>query len=245
MNEYFIHESTSGTDARLMKLRAKYGSRYYGMYWLTLEWLYQNADAIGSYDITSLSFYLHEPEKDTEEFLEYCISTGLFINDNDGLYSLRLKEHKEKQIDKSEKARTNVLRRYNKRTYVGTTSRVKESRVEKSKVEQNISTSDKEIISENENEFRQAIPILSKILGSEKRFTPAALKKWSSRRLSFSADELLNAFSNLSNEPDLWKIKNNGFRSLEWWLHSDERIEEMKNCHLKQSSSKGNFIIAS
>src|SRR3990167_1043307 len=102
MNEFFIHDSTAGTDARLMNLRAKYGGRYYGMYWLTLEWLYQQADAIGTYDIKSISFYLHESEEDKKNFIDCCVELQLFINDNTGLYSLRLKEQKEKQIQKSE-----------------------------------------------------------------------------------------------------------------------------------------------
>ena len=133
MNEYFVHDSTAGTDARLMHMRSLYGCKYYVMYWLTLEWLYQNADAVGEYDIKSLSFYMHVDEKETKEFLDYCIEKQLFINDKTGLYSLRLKEQKEKQIDKSDKARANALRRHSKRICDGNASRVEKSRVEKSK----------------------------------------------------------------------------------------------------------------
>ncbi len=101
-----------------------------------------------------------------------------------------------------------------------------------------------EVLSEKESEFRNIIPLLSKVLGYEKIFTVDALKKWNSRRLSFSAEELLNAFNNLSKESDLWKIKNNGWRPLSWWLQSDSRIEEMLNCHLKRPVAEKGFIIA-
>jgi hypothetical protein len=130
-SEWFPHDSSAGTDVKLTKLRAKYGCRYYGMYWLTLEWLYQNVDSIGEYDIAALSFHLREDEETTKEFIDYCISIDLFINDNGSLYSLRLKEQKEKQNERSETARTNVLRRYNKRSYGGTTIREEKRREEK------------------------------------------------------------------------------------------------------------------
>lgn len=92
-----------------------------------------------------------------------------------------------------------------------------------------------EIISKEENEFRELLIIVSNLFGHEKVFTKDGLQKFNTRKQKYSAAELQKAFMNLSNEPDLWKIKNNGFRPMQWWLHSDERIESMKVCHLKKS----------
>lgn len=101
------------------------------------------------------------------------------------------------------------------------------------------SNSDKaEIVDPQEMEFREFIPFASKVLGHQKTFTRDALEKWRARRRKFSARDLAAAFANLRNEPDQWKIENNGHRPLSWWLKSDERIEEMQVCHLKGGGPK-------
>lgn len=112
MPEWFPHDATAGTDAKLMQLRAKSGGRYYGNYWLTLEWLWQMADAKADLgELDGLAFYLHESEKDTRTFINFCTSIGLFIEDGECFYSQRLLQEKGRQIEKSEIARANVAKR--------------------------------------------------------------------------------------------------------------------------------------
>lgn len=90
----------------------------------------------------------------------------------------------------------------------------------------------------------------SAIFPNEKTINDKVKEKWAARRKTFGAKKIAEAFANLVNEPDKWKIKNNGQRPLSWWLHSDERIEEMFACHLKKgknslsiiSDSYGNFM---
>lgn len=103
-----------------------------------------------------------------------------------------------------------------------------------------------EIVDEEEIEFRRFIPIASDVLRHEKTFSKEALTKWKARRKKFSALEITEAFKNLVNECDLWKIENNGFRPLSWWLHSDKRIEDMQVVHLKQPARGKNtgFVIS-
>jgi len=178
------------------------------MYWLTLEWLYQNADAVAEYDISSLSFYLHETEEDTKEFLDYCISQGLLISDKSGLFSLRLKEHKEKQIEKSEQARANVLRRYNKRNYGRTTSRVKKSRVEDSREEKskeenksivaNATATDKSLAEEMAKGLMEANPAFYQKYSSKGSELRAKIDKWAEdiekmKRIDNVTDEQISA----------------------------------------------------
>ena len=86
------------------------------------------------------------------------------------------------------------------------------------------------ILSEEE-EFLSSIEC---VVG-KKTMTDKARKKLDTRLKKYSLEELKEAFLNLANEPDLWKIKNNGFRPLAWWLDSDDRIEEMRNCHAKKT----------
>lgn len=95
-----------------------------------------------------------------------------------------------------------------------------------------------EVINEIESELRKFLPFVSKILGSEKTFSIKALSKWKTRRLKYSARELAESFLNLQREPDLWKVKNNGWRPISWWLRSDEYILELQNCHLKGGNGR-------
>ena len=44
------------------------------------------------------------------------------------------------------------------------------------------------------------------MLGSKKLITDEGLKKWKARRKKWSAHELGDAFLNLQQEPDHWKI---------------------------------------
>ena len=92
-----------------------------------------------------------------------------------------------------------------------------------------------EYMSDSETELTEFVRVCSVVFGHEKRMTKDARKKYAIRRGVYGADQLLTAFKNLLNEPDGWKLKNNGFRPLAWWLHNDERIEEMLTCHLKVS----------
>lgn len=67
-----------------------------------------------------------------------------------------------------------------------------------------------EVVDEYEAELRKLIPFASDILGFPKLLTPEALTRWKGRRRRWSTRELAQAFANLRNEPDRWKIKNNG-----------------------------------
>lgn len=73
--------------------------------------------------------------------------------------------------------------------------------------------------------------------GEKKVWTQKAKDKIKTRLKTFSIDDICAAFRNLVNEPDKWKLENNGQRPLAWWLHSDERILEMQNCHKKRGGS--------
>lgn len=99
-----------------------------------------------------------------------------------------------------------------------------------------------QIVDDAEAELRTFIAQLNETkLMPEKTFTPAALKAWKARRKTYSIQQLASALLNLQREPDRWQLQNNGFRPLSWWLEKDDRIEQMKNCHLK-GSGKANSI---
>lgn len=91
-----------------------------------------------------------------------------------------------------------------------------------------------QVLEPEESELRKFVMWLNdKSIMSAKTITPAAIKAWKARRKTYTARELAEAFVNLCNEPDRWQLRNNGFRPLSWWLEKDDRIETMRNCHLK------------
>ena len=89
-------------------------------------------------------------------------------------------------------------------------------------------------MSELEEEYRGFLKGVSQILGKDKVFSPAGLKKYRTRRETFTVERLCEAFMNLEREPDRWKIQNNSFRPMQWWLRSDDYIVELEHVHEKQ-----------
>jgi len=86
---------------------------------------------------------------------------------------------------------------------------------------------------------QKILDVSEKVFGQKKMMTDSARKKLKARLKNFTVDEICDAFLNLENEPDQWKLSNNGGRTLAWWLHSDDRILEMQNCHLKKTKNGG------
>lgn len=99
-----------------------------------------------------------------------------------------------------------------------------------------------EVLPELETDLQELRKLAEKIFKCPKMVTDATRKKYKARRKTFSHKQIMWAFRNLENEHDKWKIKNNGGRTLAWWLHNDDRIEGMASCHMKQSSSRGIII---
>jgi hypothetical protein len=70
------------------------------------------------------------------------------------------------------------------------------------------------VLDKSEEEFRGFIAFATEILGHQKTFTGEAFEKWRARRRKYSVEDICQAFYNLRNEPDQWKLTNNGFRPL-------------------------------
>lgn len=116
MNSWFPHDCTAFSDAKLLRVRARYGWEGYAFYFVTLEWMYQMADAIADRsDIGSLSLVLGIDEEKTYAFVDYCIEVGLFAQDEQGrVSSPRLVSEKVKEHEKSSKAKEAAERRWGK-----------------------------------------------------------------------------------------------------------------------------------
>lgn len=100
--KWFKHDSDAHTDAKLRKLRLKYGMRGYGLYWYCLELIAHNIDE------HNLTFELeHDAEliaADTaldslvvEEMMRYMVTLGLFELSGERISCLKML----KRIDSS------------------------------------------------------------------------------------------------------------------------------------------------
>jgi len=100
--KWYKHDTNAHADAKLKKVRMKYGLEGYGMYWYCLELI------AASVDVDNLTFELeHDAEiisHDTgihyervNEMMTYMVDLGLFENDNGAVTCLKLA----KRLDKS------------------------------------------------------------------------------------------------------------------------------------------------
>ena len=104
---YFRHDATASSDGRLLKLRGKYGYEGMGVYWHIIETLYLND---GSMDTDALRSLF---DRNTD-VLEYCVSIGLLV-EKDGAYSSqRLTIEIDYRMEKSEKAKKSIAKRWRK-----------------------------------------------------------------------------------------------------------------------------------
>ena len=100
--KWFKHDSDAGSDAKLLRVRMKYGMEGYGLYWHCLELI------VGGIDESNLTFELeHDAEiiahqtgihyERVQEMMAYMVEQGLFENRNGNITCMKLL----KRLDKS------------------------------------------------------------------------------------------------------------------------------------------------
>lgn len=247
---WFRHDANASTDGKLLILRARHGLEGIGTFWFLIEHMYQN-DGYLKKEVIDV---LLSGVANAKQMLSTCLELSIFnVKSTDEWYSERLLEEIRRRshiIEKRRRAgrRGGLVSAKNKTIANAQANaqaklkRVEESRVEKKRIEKNtymVADATPHTVNENEMELRRLIRWIneSKLFPNEKVFTIEACRKWSVRRRKYPTEKIREAFGNLVNEPDKWKINNNGHRSMAWWLHSDDRIEEMLNCHLKKMTN--------
>ena len=235
---YFRHDYNSHNDEKILMLRSEHGTEAYGVFWMILETMAMSSTGeINREAIGGLSLGYGVAKGRLSEIIDYCVRIGLFKKSHNGaIISTRMKSHlAERQVLKDAGRRGAEKRWKISQKNSPPNSQGEERRGEERKENNNVYICD---------EFEDFVRWLNNknILKGEKSVSVEGHRKWNIRRKVYSAEKIAAAFENLLNEPDKWKIENNGHRSLVWWLHSDERIEEMLNCHLK--GRHGSVLIA-
>lgn len=182
--KWFKHDSDAGSDAKLRKLRLKYGAQGYGIYWYCLELIARNVDK------NNLTFELeHDADLIADDFklsaelvqemMTYMVNLGLFENVNGIITCLKMASRTDEYTQK-------LLLNTNTYKSVGTLSGqnpekselIEENRTDKIRIEQNKYTS----------EFEQFWSIYPKKIGKD-----AAFKSW--KKLKPRIDDVMFALS--------------------------------------------------
>ena len=138
---WFKHDTDANGDAKLKRLRMKYGLEGYGLYWYCLELI------AGSIDKDNLTFELeHDAEiisfdtnihyERVQEMMTYMVSLGLFEQDQGAITCLKLAKRLDKSMTNSPKMR-DMIENVRKRHDIVSERhpRIEENRVEKNKKE--------------------------------------------------------------------------------------------------------------
>ena len=109
---FFRHDVQARHDKRLIRICTKYGNAGYGVYFKLLEIMGQE-----DLDINDLDVYSKEVGETVEflvEFVNYCLSIGLFEQDVNIVYSRRMNEFKQAIHERSFNAAKAAEKRWKK-----------------------------------------------------------------------------------------------------------------------------------
>ena len=110
---YFLHQSNSFYDYKIIKMRSKLGIESYGIFWAVLELLFNEENKLCIDDYNALAFSLQCDSALLKQVIE---DFDLFVIEDGCFYSKRLNEHIEEINTKSIKAKENAKKRWNNAT---------------------------------------------------------------------------------------------------------------------------------
>ena len=114
---YFLHQSNSFYDYKIIKMRSKLGIESYGVFWAVLELLFNEENKLCIDDYDALAFSLQCDAKVLKQVVE---DFDLFVVEDGCFYSKRLNEHIEEINLKSKKAKDSVSKRWNNTNVIRT-----------------------------------------------------------------------------------------------------------------------------
>ena len=126
---YFIHQSNSFQDYKIIKMRSKLGIASYGVFWAVLELLFNEENKLCIDDYDALAYSL---QCDTDLLRQVIEDFELFVIEDNCFYSKRLNSHIEEINNKSIKAKESASKRWNNANAIRTQSDSNASKVNKS-----------------------------------------------------------------------------------------------------------------
>jgi len=141
MKEFFSHDFNARNDKQLIKVHMKHGLSGIGAFWCIVEMLFEESGYLSIDEYERIAFELRTDNDTIRSVIE---DFDLFENDGEKFWSVSALDRLKIRMDKSEKARESVNKRwkkYERNTNVKesqserNTSKVKESKVKESKKE--------------------------------------------------------------------------------------------------------------
>jgi hypothetical protein len=106
---FFPHDTNSRSDPSMQRLIMKEGMRGVGIYWSIIEMLHENYGKVKRTEIERIAFELHE---EYERITNVIRNYGLFVEDEENLFSKRVDRNISDIMTKSEKARNSINERW-------------------------------------------------------------------------------------------------------------------------------------
>lgn len=118
MSEYFSHNYNARNSLALKKITRQYGLEGVGLYWCLIEIFYENEGQIPTDSIADIAFDLRVDESTVEGVISLC---DLFELEDGFITAPGVIEQLNIRREKSEKARQNIAKRWEKKTEKNTT----------------------------------------------------------------------------------------------------------------------------
>ena len=108
---YFSHDYNAATDEKIVKMLSRHGMTGYGIFWRTIEMLYNNANAL-DLDYDRIAYELRF--SDTDIISSVINDFNLFIVSDGQFGSASIERRLDERDEKSEKARQSAFHRWRK-----------------------------------------------------------------------------------------------------------------------------------
>jgi len=216
--KWMKHDSNANADAKLKKLRLKYGMEGYGVYWLCLEYVAANVEK------HNLTFELeHDAEliaADTgihyeliSEMMAYMVKLGLFENDRGVITCLKMATRTDEYTQKLLRSLENVP------TISGQTpDNIPPNRIEENRIEKN--REDLPPVHEIYNKICTNLPKVIKLTSARRSLIKARCKD----RKHKTSDFWEWFFSIVRNEPWLNGKNERGWKADFDWLLKEKNF---------------------
>ena len=115
---YFSHDSNAKNDTKILAMRSDYGMQGYGMYWVIVETLRDEADytlSLHGNTIKALAMQMNMEYQLVDKFIKDCIDVyELFESDENTFWSESLLRRMQKLEDIREKRKSAINKRWDK-----------------------------------------------------------------------------------------------------------------------------------
>jgi hypothetical protein len=217
---YFSHDYNARNDPKILMLRGEFGNEGYALYFYILETMAEDTNGVVNREaIGGLSIGYGVAKEILSKFIDFCVNIKLFKENNTGIYSQRMLEHKNIRKLLSDKGKEGANKRWENREAIGeaiSTPNAKERKGKERKENTNMSKED----------FAQIW-----LIYPNKKNRKKAEDKFLKLDKSLLTD-ILNGLQKQILTPD-WKKDNGQFvPHLTTWLNGERWKDEIKGNNL-------------